>query len=368
MPHINIKISKSDMILPRSKINKKEKKERKNVYIKESQIKYILQKCGGDGNFSPYLSKMIDLSIALLKDQIVQELTDKEINSFIKSQLLDRQTQQLKERKVLEYEAVFEQMADKLKYFVPDIEKAIELRIPLMEHYSLFDINKIKPRQLELLARIVRANNIVDSFDYAVTSKDLAVLEISGKNPASLEWYSKILLLTISYFKSNWQLKEFNKSISGTDIRITIETGTSVEESRQKIIEFFNDFEMMINDQRDNNGIWNALKDHFNAVIDKNYLEQILRKDENSPQIVPYKSVIDSIRKPDMNHTISNVFNFYEKINLISFITFDKVNKKKIAFFPNLSIVEGMLKNTFDYLNIKNKMEKENNYLIFTFS
>ncbi|NHI94585.1 MAG: hypothetical protein EAX96_18990 [Candidatus Lokiarchaeota archaeon] len=352
--------------MPKSKIVKKEKKERKNVYIKESQIQYILKKCGGDGNFSPYLSKMIDLSMALIEDEILKDLTDEEIKKFVASELLDKRTQQLRLNKVLEYGAVFEQMADHLRYFVPDIEKAIELRIPLLEQYSMFDIKSIRPRQLELFARMVRENNIVEKFDYIIGEKDLAVLTLSGKNPASLEWYSKILLLTISYFKSNWQLKEYNKSISGTDIRIVVRPGSSQEEARQKIIEYFSNPEMMVNDENGNSGIWNNLNDHFNIIIDNEYLKSILNKDEIGSEIVPYKSIVDSLKNQDKNRTISNIFKFYEKLHLVSFLTFNKGKKHEIKFYPNIEIVEDMLKKTFDYLKIKYEIKKYNEYLVFS--
>ncbi|MHA1894342.1 MAG: hypothetical protein ACTSX4_07580, partial [Candidatus Helarchaeota archaeon] len=178
--------------MTRSRKKKREKKTRKNVYIKENQIAYILEKCGGDGNFSPFLSNIIDLYISLSDAMILQELNEENIEK-LKQEILDENSRKsMAERKVMEYKEIFEELTKFGRFLTPNLKNIGSTSLRLVEFFLQFDYNKLDENKILVLEKLVKFNNIIEDLKIDYGNK---IVEFSGNYPYSLLWYVKIFVL-----------------------------------------------------------------------------------------------------------------------------------------------------------------------------
>lgn len=334
------------------------KKIAKNVYLKEAQIKYIMQKCGGEGNFSPFLSQVIDLYIALSDTRILKKLDQESINLLVAEINEDYVRKTYIKSKVLEYPEIFEQMAKNSRYLIPNVDTLVELFIPIMEHFQFLEYDKMRVEDFDNLKKIIRQNNLFDDFDLQSTP-DSVIITIKGKNPYSLLWYSKILSLAISHLKSHFKVTKLETNETKSVVRITTKKAPTKEEALLAVKEHFSNTKIMINDSEDNLGIWNLLNNNLNIILDKEFLADYIKscREGISTKVVPFNDLIDLLKTQDNWENTKLIFKFYEKLSFVSNLSFDK---NKISFSTTLpDVTFPMLTTTFDHLSIPYKLEKK---------
>lgn len=344
--------------MPRVKKPNITKKIAKNVYLKESQVKYLMKKCDGEGNFSPFLSKVIDLYIGLSESRILKNLDQESIDRLIAEINEDYVRKTYIKNKVLEYPEIFEQMARNSRYFIPNVDSLVELFIPIMEHFQFLEYDKMRGEDFDGLKKIIKQNNLFDEFDL-ITKPDQALMTLKGKNPYSLFWYAKILCLAVCHLKSHFKVTKFETNENKSVVRITFKKAPSKEDALSAVREHFSNPLIMINDSEDNMGVWNFLNNNLNIIMDREYLMDYINSiREGAPtRIVPFNDIIDLIKTQDNWQNAKLVFNFYEKLSYVSNLSFEKT---RISFSTTLpDFIFHMLTKTFDYLSIPYKIERK---------
>ena len=341
--------------LTRGRKKKKEKKDRKNVYLKEKQIAYILKRCGENGNFSSYLSKIIDLYISLSDALIVQELTPETIED-LKNEILDEYNRKTySEKKVMEYKEIYEDLTRYGRYIIPNLKKFGSTSLRVMEFFLKFDYDELNKNKIDILEKLVKYNNILDEINIDYREK---IVELKGNYPYSLIWYAKFFILMVSQFKNSWELvktipEELIPAEHIRKVRIYFKRGESPEISKQKAIEFFDNTIIKLKDV-DNHGLWNFLNNQSNSIMDNQYLSSYLKR--TSEEIVPFQGILEEIKSENSSQTVTLTLQFYEKIHLIANLN---IIKNKYIFSCSNEIVLKMLEDSLNYLEIPFKMEKK---------
>lgn len=354
--------------MPRGRPKDKEKLISRNVTIRKRQLDYIKTKIGSDGNFSEALRKIIDLYIAIMDGNIIQELTDESIRELTQSKMTDEfSRKKMLPTKVQEYPDIFEQLAKYGRYFIPDVQSLIDLFKPVMEYYNFLDYDKLKPADYERYKLIAKQSNMFEGMGIKY-NPDSVELEISAKNPYTLRWYAKVLCLAVGQFRNHFTLQKLETNMNKTLIRLKFIKGTSVTEVLNAVYRNFASAQIMVTDSESNQGIWTLLNSPFQSIIDIDYLNAYMefRLSNQKFDLVPYAAIIEQLTTPDKKQTIENVFRLYEMLHLITQVVVKELMVSCTTLIEDLVLI--MLEKTFEHLAISYKQEKRGSFLHFSFT
>lgn len=323
------------------------KKVQKNVNLEQNQIKYLEKHFGQDLNFSIISRKIFKLAIALHEHGIIKDFEDDSIEELRAEIAEEYVRRNITGQKAMEYKEIFEDLTENAKSMLPNFKAAPSIIVPLSEFFSRYKYKEMDEKTYFNLKKIITMNNIVDNIE--LNPKDKFV-ELRGKYPHSLLWYAKMFATMVSYFNSHWELERIvPKGLHPVEdlrvIRLYFKDGESQEKAIQKLHEIFCDSRFKIEDT-DNRGIWRQLNDRYHVILDRDWVNSLLGKEE---KIIPYADMLEEFRTDTPFENARLLLKFYEKVHLISDLV---VSESKLMFMTIANFVHEMISDSLVHLEV----------------
>ncbi len=303
----------------------------------------------------------------VLEQKIIPDFSEESLD-LLKGEMFNKYSRAMTKEKVLEYKEIFEELAKIARYYIPDVSTFPKILILMSDVFSELTYSNLvsKPKYREILTGIVEHSRMMSSVE--LSTGDEIYFDLTGENPYSLLWYSKIAACMLSISKMHWEIiKTVPEELHPMDrikkIRLYLRRGESMKKSLEIVENTFAGLNLRLRDL-DNRGIWELFNTPSQFLMDHSLLSYIAGSGEG----IPFKQTIDDINNiaPENSYQRAHlILELYNKVHLISQL---ESRKNRLSFRPAMAAIKEVLEKTLSYSKIAYSMEAQGPNLVITHS